>query len=106
MNNFLNRCEDELGLKGIQTLRSKPFNGEDILQHFGIQKNQYENIVIIGDRLMTDIALANIHGMLSIYCKPIHKKSDLISVKFIRPIEEFLLHKFFVKRRINRKVNV
>lgn len=46
-----------------------------------------EEICIIGDRLLTDVALANLNGCVSVLCKPIDESMEDFAIKMMRKVE-------------------
>ena len=50
---------------------------------------QNQNIAFIGDRLFTDILMANMNGSVSIYIKPLDTSNEEIGIKIFRKIESF-----------------
>lgn len=55
-----------------------------------------DEIAIIGDRLFTDIFMANYSGMVGILTHPLNGGEDPLSVKLVRQLEAFFL-KFLSK---------
>ena len=76
--------EDELDIPVIHHRAKKPSCGADLLRYFGCR---YDEIAVIGDRVSTDIALGNRHGMLTILTQPFTSKGDNLMAKVLRPIE-------------------
>lgn len=83
----------------IPTENKKPFNFEDIRKFFKTKNNQ--EVLVIGDRILTDVLMANMNGALSLYVKPLERSHEKNNIKIIRYFEEFILKYFFKKRRIN-----
>jgi len=54
---------------------------------------------VLGDRLLTDILLANLNGALSVYCKALDKVNEPKIIKFARFVEENIMLKSFQNRR-------
>ena len=72
--------EAELGLPVLrqQPGRKKPFCGPDLLEYFkkhGVTENPAE-IVVVGDRLATDVLLAREMGSWSLWCRDGWKSPD------------------------------
>jgi phosphatidylglycerophosphatase GEP4 len=62
---------------GVKILRhssgkKKPEGGQELMRHFGL--NDGEKIIVVGDRILTDIVYANNIGAYSILCKNIITK--------------------------------
>jgi phosphatidylglycerophosphatase GEP4 len=79
---------DNLGLPIIRHRWKKPNCGDEVVKHFRVLPAQ---IVLIGDRLFTDIYLANNSGMLSIHTRPISLQNDNPAAMKIRNVENWLL---------------
>lgn len=68
---------------GVSVIRhgwwKKPLCGNAIQKHFNdlkFQEIRMEQIAVIGDRLATDVYMANWHGMLAVYVRPISDVGD------------------------------
>ena len=64
----------------------KPFCGQEILQNYRYKPSE---IMVVGDRLMTDILLANYNDFVSVYVEPIDDREN-ISIYLMRMIEGFI----------------
>ncbi|CAG8494227.1 6792_t:CDS:2, partial [Ambispora leptoticha] len=71
-----NKIERALGVKVLKHKVKKPGDGESLISHFNknkedtcTNKNHKNAIVIIGDRLFTDVLYGNMNGMLTILVK-------------------------------------
>lgn len=71
----------------------KPACGPEIIRHFGGPGKIEEpsDILLIGDRLFTDIVMANLHGMRSMYLHPIDEALDPFTVRLVRKVERLIL---------------
>lgn len=68
----------------LRHCKKKPACGKDILSHFGsIQGNK---IAVIGDRLFTDVLMANLFGLKSILVDPLNQSMDPLTVRFVSKI--------------------
>jgi predicted HAD superfamily phosphohydrolase YqeG len=47
---------------------------------------------------MTDTFLANLNGSMSIYCHPLEKSHEKITIKLLRKVENFLLYNYKNRR--------
>lgn len=82
--------EKALGMKVIRHASKKPAGTPEELQnHFGCPP---QNLIMIGDRYMTDILYGNRLGLLTIYTKPLTAFGEPFAVKFARKIENSLVH--------------
>lgn len=84
-------------IKFIPATTKKPFNFKDAKNFFGNCEN--EKIAVIGDRLLTDVFMANLNGALSIHIEPLERSHEKINIKLIRFLEESFLGIFYKKRR-------
>lgn len=66
----------------------KPLGGQRIVQHFGVAPAQ---IVVVGDRLTTDILMGNRLGMLTIHTRPLTEQNDNVNALWIRRWENWIL---------------
>eukprot|EP01080_Neovahlkampfia_damariscottae_P000332 gene332-6746_t len=86
--------EKNLNLTILKHGSKKPFlNIFKCLNEYNYNSN---DILIIGDRLFTDIYFANKNNIKSILVDPISKKEEEFGIKFFRFIENFLI------KRINK----
>lgn len=60
---------EKLEIEILQTNLKKPFNGQEVLQAIG--DKDLRKVWIVGDRLMTDIYLANQIGCPSLLVDPL-----------------------------------
>lgn len=64
--------------------KKKPACGKDILSHFG--SIQRDKIAVIGDRLFTDVLMANLFGLKSILVDPLNQSMDPITVRLVNEV--------------------
>ena len=84
--NFEEAIQTELKMKisVIRHLKKKPDCLQEVLTHFrdkSVNNNDDTNIhtrqiCVIGDRVLTDVVFANLHGMYSVLVEPLDCKSD------------------------------
>lgn len=80
-----NLLKSKYGIDVIRHSKPKPFCTMEFLEYFSSFKK--EEIVLIGDRLFTDILMANRMGIKSIFVYPITKERESMTVAFLRRIE-------------------
>lgn len=54
--------------------RKKPGGGDQVFAEFLLPRHpglRRDQVAVVGDRLLTDVLFANIHGMVSVYCRDI-----------------------------------
>ena len=88
-------------LEIVDSKGKKPFNFIDAKKHFG-ENCKNEEIAIFGDRLMTDIMMANLNGALGVYLDPLERSHEPVNIKFLRFWEDWAL-KFLIRGRKNPK---
>ncbi|KAM9992274.1 hypothetical protein ACTFIY_009731 [Dictyostelium cf. discoideum] len=76
-----NQIEKSLGIKVLKHNTKKPDGIDSVKNHF---KTDPKNLIMIGDRYLTDILFGNLYGMLTIYTHPITFIGDNFFVKLIR----------------------
>lgn len=85
--------ERKLDIAVIRHDHKKPACSKEVMAHFSqIEAGQ---IVIVGDRLATDVLMANEAGMLSIHTQPLSQKNDNAVAAWFRNRENSLLKHFF-----------
>ena len=72
-----NSKKPRINLKNLESVTNK-----------AIERNK---VLIIGDRLFTDVYMAHEYGFISLLVKPINYKKDNIMVRFVRNIENILI---------------
>ena len=82
------KLEAVLGVPLIRHRHKKPACAREIIRHFGLEPAR---VVLVGDRLATDIAMANRWGMLSIHTRPLGLQDDNPNARRIRKLENWLL---------------
>lgn len=73
------KVQEELGVRVLQSRRKKPEGAEEILQHFnrGLGKREEgdmvvgSQIVVVGDRVFTDVVYAHTIGAHAVLCRDI-----------------------------------
>ncbi len=74
------RIEASLNIPVIKHGRKKPEGAEEIARHFGLPASgaaeSLQQVCIIGDRLLTDVVMGNLHGMLTIHTQPLTVQND------------------------------
>lgn len=77
----------------LQTKSRKPFNFEDVKEILNRDSliTGNDKIVIIGDRLFTDILLANLNGCFSIHVQPCFPESESIGIRIARYVENSII---------------
>ena len=76
--------------KVAQVTKSKPFNFEEVNKIFPDEITPHKNIVIIGDRLLTDILLANLNYCVSIKVDPCSPESEPNIIWLVRLMEDYI----------------
>ncbi|KAJ2794018.1 hypothetical protein H4R20_006362 [Coemansia guatemalensis] len=83
------RVEQGLGVPVLRHIEKKPRCGAEILAAFGT--NRPADIAVVGDRLFTDVALANLNGMVAIWTQVIvSEKGDNRAAALLRALEHRL----------------
>ena len=79
--------EEALGVRFIRHKAKKPAGGAgEVEEHFECSAHQ---LVMVGDRYLTDVVYGNRHGMLTVRCAPFHLGDESASIRAARAIEEF-----------------
>ncbi|KAK5583401.1 hypothetical protein RB653_004994 [Dictyostelium firmibasis] len=76
-----NQIEKLLGIKVLKHNTKKPDGIDSVKNHF---KTDPKNLIMVGDRYLTDILFGNLYGMFTIYTQPITSVGDNFFVKLIR----------------------
>lgn len=84
--------EAALGLPVLRHQWKKPALGKEIMQHF--RTLSPAQIVFVGDRLATDIFMANNLGMLSVHTQPLTVEGDNQAASRVREVEAWALRRF------------
>ncbi|KAJ2083008.1 hypothetical protein H4R24_001124 [Coemansia sp. RSA 988] len=80
------RVEQGLGVPVLRHVEKKPRCGAEILAALGADKPA--DIAVVGDRLFTDVALANLNGMVAIWTQVIvSEKGDNRAAALLRTLE-------------------
>ena len=83
------RLERSLGLPVLRRPEKKPLGFESVLAHFG--NVDASNLVMVGDRYLTDVTFGNLHGMLCVRTSQLTQKGDNPVAQTMRVFEEFLV---------------
>ncbi|KAJ3380706.1 inositol polyphosphate 5-phosphatase [Lobulomyces angularis] len=90
--------EKSFGVSCLRHRLKKPEGGEELLNHFGIKKSPNLTdipLIVVGDRLLTDIVYGNLNGALTILVVDIFdEKHDNFFAKKIRYFEKNFLLRF------------
>ena len=84
--------ENSIGLPVLRRTHKKPAGIESVLAHFDV--SDPSQLVMIGDRLLTDVAFGNKHGMLTIHTHPLTTSGDPLIVRCARRFENVLVSVF------------
>ncbi len=80
-------AESGLGLPILHHRRKKPACINDIKR---FARCRTDEIALIGDRIITDIAFGNMYGMYTILVSPV-SRNEILAVRIARKIENWLL---------------
>eukprot|EP00898_Chlorokybus_atmophyticus_P006473 jgi/Chlat1/6827/Chrsp51S09104 len=83
------RVEKQVGVRVLRHEAKKPAGGAEAVE-FGLGVPA-DRVVMVGDRLLTDVVFGNRLGLLSIYCAPLQPQLDPAPVKFSRRIEDAIV---------------
>ena len=92
------RIEKAFGVRVIRHKKKKPEGIEDILKYFGLE--DASQLMIVGDRVLTDIAFGNRYGMLTVLVDPFTLKGDNLGARLVRPFERGIMH--WAKRKYGK----
>jgi len=87
-------CESHLGLAVIRHEVKKPGCLTEVQQHFARATARIvaaNEILVVGDRLLTDVLFANLNGMQSVLVAPLCTRTDHPVAVIIRFLERRLL---------------
>lgn len=79
-------CENSLDLPVMRHALKKPNCLGDIEKHFGSCED-LATIAVVGDRLLSDVAMGSQHGMFTILVEPIDPSQDNRVVQAARLLE-------------------
>jgi len=80
------QLESSMGMAVIRHSEKKPSGGAvEVAAHFGCQPHE---LVMVGDRYLTDVVFGNRHGMLTIRPLPLELGSEPTGVVLARRVEE------------------
>ncbi|GIL80510.1 hypothetical protein Vretimale_16036 [Volvox reticuliferus] len=81
------RLEAALGIPVLRHEDKKPGGGcTELEAHFGCPAS---DLVMVGDRYLTDVAFGNRHGMLTVHVQPLTSQGEPFGVLLARRVEEF-----------------
>jgi|EP00037_Helgoeca_nana_P012843 phosphatidylglycerophosphatase GEP4 len=86
--------ETKTQLPVLRHTSRKPFGIEAVTARFG---ESTQGVAVVGDRVLTDVAFANLHGMLSIHTLPLAPSKDNAAVRAARWFEETILTRYLAK---------
>ncbi|KAG2488107.1 hypothetical protein HYH03_013256 [Edaphochlamys debaryana] len=79
--------EAALGIPVLRHADKKPGGGcTELEAHFGCPAT---DLIMVGDRYLTDIAFGNRHGMLTVHVQPLTSRGEPFGVLLARRVEEF-----------------
>jgi predicted HAD superfamily phosphohydrolase YqeG len=55
-------------------------------------------VAFVGDRVMTDVLLANLNGGISILCDPLERSHEKYAIQLLRSLEELFLKQFGTRK--------
>jgi len=87
--------EQALAIRVLRRQHKKPRGFESIEHQF--PSCPPATLVMIGDRLLTDVVFGNAHGMLTVYCKKLTGQGEPLVVRVARRVETWLA-RFFRSR--------
>eukprot|EP01025_Chloroclados_australasicus_P042079 TRINITY_DN44823_c0_g1_i1.p1 TRINITY_DN44823_c0_g1~~TRINITY_DN44823_c0_g1_i1.p1 ORF type:complete len:236 (-),score=12.28 TRINITY_DN44823_c0_g1_i1:610-1269(-) len=93
--NEAKQLEERIGISVLRHKSKKP-GGDcvELEQYFGCQCHQ---LIMVGDRQLTDIVYGNRFGMLTIKVEPFTDRGETISVKMVRRIEDRICKRWVEK---------
>ena len=65
----------------------KPRVKQEIIDHFGIENDELDQVCVVGDRVLTDVLQGTLHGMPTILVEPFTSQGENFVVKAVRKIE-------------------
>ncbi|EFJ47663.1 hypothetical protein VOLCADRAFT_104984 [Volvox carteri f. nagariensis] len=81
------QLEAALGIPVLRHTEKKPGGGcAELESHFGCPA---ADLIMVGDRYLTDVAFGNRHGMLTIHVQPLTSRGEPLGVLMARRVEEF-----------------
>eukprot|EP00761_Pharyngomonas_kirbyi_P014647 gb/GECH01014677.1/.p1 GENE.gb/GECH01014677.1/~~gb/GECH01014677.1/.p1 ORF type:complete len:224 (+),score=57.54 gb/GECH01014677.1/:1-672(+) len=108
-----NQLRRDLGISVIHHQRKKPSCINEVLEYFNTIMNpsnenpiEKHEIIIIGDRLLTDIVFGNIHGMLTIAVDAITEEGDNKFALWMRRLERKVLEPIWRKCGVHAPFNL
>jgi len=80
--------EKNLGVHVLRHTFQKPNGMEEVEKYFQCHS---KNIVVVGDRYLTDIVFGNINGSLTIYTTPVSTECENYAIHLARKLEIFII---------------
>eukprot|EP01126_Amoeba_proteus_P061533 TRINITY_DN8270_c0_g1_i1.p1 TRINITY_DN8270_c0_g1~~TRINITY_DN8270_c0_g1_i1.p1 ORF type:complete len:246 (+),score=20.65 TRINITY_DN8270_c0_g1_i1:428-1165(+) len=74
------KIENSLGLPVLRHVQQKPSGMLDVQRHLSVNPQE---VVVIGDRYMTDILFGNLNGCLTIYSVPLVNHGENVIVRMV-----------------------
>jgi len=87
------KIEDDLGISVLRHKQKKPGGIECVRDYFDCSLSE---LVVFGDRIITDVVFANKYGMLSILTEPLTEKENK-AISKTRAYEVCLIDKFIAR---------
>ena len=85
------RVEAGLGVRVLRHREKKPAGGKgDLERHFGCGA---EELVMVGDRYLTDVVFGNRNGMFTIRVAPVQLEGEPVGVRIARFLEDRLVRR-------------
>jgi phosphatidylglycerophosphatase GEP4 len=89
------RIEASLGLHVLRRTVKKPQGFDEVLSFLrtrdGAAGLQAFEIVMVGDRLLTDVAFGNAHGLFTVHTQPLSRSGDNAMAVIVRDAERLAL---------------
>ena len=85
--------EELLGIPVVLHIMKKPAVWEDLVLHFGNNELEGSQIVLVGDRILSDVVMGNKYGMLTFRVQPFTTQGENFMVKILRVFEDSVLPK-------------
>jgi phosphatidylglycerophosphatase GEP4 len=86
------KIERALGLRVLRHKSKKPSGGaSEIEDLFGCSARE---VIMVGDRYLTDVAFANLNSMLAVRVRPFDTRGESSVVRASRKIEELMVARY------------
>ena len=82
------QIQAQLGIGVIWHRKQKPGCWDDIERHFGRGDIKANEFCLIGDRVLTDVAMATTNGSLAVHVLPFTSKGENFNVRGVRRMED------------------